>query len=204
MTQSQKVKVWDLPIRLFHWSLVFFFVLSYSTGEELDTVHAWSGYVITALLLFRLVWGLVGSRYARFSHFIYSRAEIVGYLKSLMTRSPRHYLGHNPAAGVMVFLMLASLSLTVWTGMEAYGAEGHGPLASTDLSLISTAYADGDHEDDVESEGEGSELWEELHEFFANFSLFLVFVHIGGVVVSSLVHRENLPRAMMNGYKQTR
>ncbi|WP_455216645.1 cytochrome b/b6 domain-containing protein [Kaarinaea lacus] len=203
MSQIKKIKVWDLGVRVFHWSLVSLFVISYVTGDELETVHAWSGYAIIALLVFRLLWGFVGTRYARFSDFIYSPAEIISYIKSLHGGSPRHYLGHNPAGGVMVLLLLASLALTTFSGLKAYAVEGHGPLAATDVSLISNAYADSDKEDEHDGKGEHEkdEFWEEVHEFFGNFTLFLVFVHIAGVVVSSRLHGENLVKAMINGYK---
>ena len=223
MAQLEKVKVWDLAVRVFHWSLVAFFVISYITGEELETVHAWSGYVVIGLVVFRIFWGLVGSRYARFSNFIYAPYEIVLYLKSLASRSPKHYLGHNPAGGLMIIIMLLSLAMTGWSGLKAYAAEGHGPLASVDVSLISSAYANGDdrdhddddkheygrsgeHNDEHENEGEGveDEFWEETHEFFANFTLLLVFIHIGAVLSSSLLHGENLVRAMITGYKENK
>lgn len=199
MSNPTTIKVWDLPVRIFHWSLVALFFFSYVSGEILETLHAWSGYGVAALVVFRIIWGLVGTRYARFGNFIYSRAEIIAYLKSLLTETPKHYLGHNPAAGVMVLLLLASLAMTCWSGVETYGAEGHGPLASADVSVISSAHADSDH---VEPGSGGSEFWEEVHEVFANFSLFLVFVHIAGVVVSSILHSENLVRAMLSGYKK--
>lgn len=198
MQQQEKIKVWDLPVRVFHWSLVTFFVIAYITGEELDTVHAWSGYVVTGLIVFRIIWGFIGTRHARFGDFVYSRREVKAYIKSLFSRSPRHYLGHNPAGGWMVLILLVSLALTCWTGLEAYGAEGRGPLASVDASPVSTAYAD---DDSHEKNEEGNEFWEEIHEFFVNFTLLMVFVHIAGVLVSSVLHGENLVKAMVRGYK---
>jgi cytochrome b len=99
----------------------------------------------------------------------------------------------------MVLLLLGSLAMTCWSGLEAYGDEGHGPLASVDGSLISSALADRDG--DKHRKG-GSEFCEEVHELFANFTLFLVFLHIAGVVVSSILHGENLVGAMLSGYKK--
>lgn len=203
MQQAKTIKVWDIGVRIFHWSLVLFFTVSYITGDELDTVHAWSGYAIVLLLLFRLVWGFVGTKYARFSNFIYSPARVKEYLNSLKNETPIHYLGHNPAGGWMVVLLLVFLSLTVWTGLEAYAAEGHGPLAQVSMSPINNAYAD----DDDDHEGKGGEkhedsVWEDVHEFFVNTTLALVIIHIGGVVVSSRLHRENLVKAMLTGNKE--
>ena len=195
---QQSIKVWDILVRLFHWSLVIFFTLAYLTGEgELETMHALIGYAIAGLVAFRLIWGLIGTKYARFSNFICSPSEIKAYLQSLMTRHPRHYLGHNPAGGLMVVMMLLVLTLVTWTGLETYAAEGKGPLANISLD-ITAAHADDNHGD--RNRG-GEEFWEELHEFTVNLMLILIFVHIAGVLISSLLHGENLPRAMVTGRK---
>ncbi|HKI59780.1 MAG TPA: cytochrome b/b6 domain-containing protein [Mariprofundaceae bacterium] len=202
---TESIKIWDILVRIFHWSLAIFFVLAYVTGEELDTVHAWAGYVIIGLLAFRIVWGFIGSKYARFSDFIYSPAKIFDYLKSLLSSRPKHYLGHNPAGGAMVILLLVFLSLSSWSGLKAYAVEGKGPLASAEMSLVTLAQADGWYEEEDEHEGsgrEGDEFWEEAHEFFVNFTLLLVFVHLGGVFASSVLHKENLVRAMITGRKE--
>lgn len=200
----ETVKVWDILIRVFHWSLVLFFILAYVTGEELDTVHAWAGYVIIGLLIFRIVWGIFGTKHARFSDFIYTPTEIFAYLKGLFVNKPKHYLGHNPAGGAMIMLMLIFLSLSSWSGLKAYEVEGKGPLASAEMSFVSLAQADGWYEEEHEyGEGsEGDEFWEEAHEFFVNFTLLLIFLHIGGVFISGALHKENLAKAMITGRKE--
>lgn len=211
MATSTTVKVWDLPVRIFHWSLVVCFAVAYLTGEESETLHAWFGYIVAALILFRIVYGFVGSKYARFSDFVYSPAAVIEYLKKLFSGSPKHYLGHNPAAGWMVLVLLVSLALTTWTGLEAYAVEGHGPLAAaTNMSLINTAYADSDDADE-EREGDANvalsgesgedEFWKEIHEFFVNFTLLMIVVHVAGVVISGRLHKENLVKAMITGKK---
>lgn len=220
MSEQNQVKVWDIGVRLFHWSLVALFVISYLSGDEQETLHVWSGYAIIALLVFRIIWGFVGTRYARFSDFVYAPGAVIEYLKSLASGSPKHYLGHNPAGGWMVIALLVSLSLATWSGLKLYAADGHGPLAQ-DISLIASAYADGREDDDDDDAKEGmegrsvvmagengeeenpeEEYWEDIHELFVNLTLLLVFVHIAGVAVSSYLHGENLPRAMMTGYKK--
>jgi len=200
MSQQKTVKVWDLGIRLFHWSLVAMFAIAYISGEDFENIHAWSGYVIAILLIYRLVWGFTGTQYARFSNFIYTPAKVIQYLKSLKAGSPDHYLGHNPAGGWMVILLLIFLLATTWTGLEAYAKEGHGPLAQSSVTIISIAYADDDRIDSKHKKEES--IWEELHELFANLTLALVFIHIAGVAVSSRLHRENLVKAMVKGTKQ--
>ncbi|MGV6815749.1 MAG: cytochrome b/b6 domain-containing protein [Thiotrichales bacterium] len=201
------IKVWDIAVRVFHWTLVVAFVTSYLTGGEETPVHFYSGYTIIGLIVFRILWGFVGSRYARFSDFVYSPGAVLEYLKSLKTASPRHYLGHNPAGGWMILALLASLTLTTFSGLKVYGLEGHGPLAQSapDMALIASAQADDDehHAEEGDNGDEADEeLWEEIHEFFANLTLALVILHIVGVIVSSKLHRENLAKAMVTGRKR--
>jgi cytochrome b len=162
MANNQSVKVWDSAIRIFHWSLLACFIVAYLSGEEEGELHAWAGYVIAALLLFRLVWGFAGPEHARFTDFIYSPVKVLGYLRSLATGSPDHYLGHNPASGWMIVLLLLSLCFAVYSGLQAYAAEGHGPLANVELpSLIAETYAHDDEDDDDEEADEHEE--EEEH-----------------------------------------
>lgn len=209
---DHQFKVWDPLVRVFHWSLVLAFATSYLTGDEWDdwgSVHEISGYMILGLVVFRIIWGFVGSKYARFSDFIYSPKTVIEYLKSLLTTHPKHYLGHNPAGGWMVVILLACLLTTTVTGLKVLADEHQeGPLAQLELqvpSLISVAEArriGGEQAENDEKEGDENESpWKEIHEFFANFTLFLVMVHILGVIVSSRLHKENLARAMITGNK---
>ena len=206
---TETIKVWDILIRLFHWSLAIFFLLAYLTGEgDLEELHAWAGYIIIGLLVFRVVWGLIGSKYARFSDFVYSPTEIFAYLKGLLVDKPKHYIGHNPAGGAMIVLMLIFLSLSSWSGLKAYEAEGKGPLASAEMSLVTLAQADDwyeeEHEHGERGHEEGDEFWEEVHEAFVNFTLLLIFLHLGGVFISGALHKENLVKAMITGRKERR
>lgn len=205
MNDKKLVPVWDILVRIFHWSLVLAFFIAYLTEDDLEDLHIISGYTVLGLITFRVIWGFIGSRYARFSNFIYSPKEIMAYLSSLMTDKPKHYLGHNPAGGAMILALLFSLFATTITGLKVYGVEGHGPLADNgiEVSIISKAYADDDeHEGKHEKNKEEEEFWEEIHEFFSNFTLLLVFLHIAGVIVASRVHGENLVRAMITGKKE--
>ncbi len=182
---DETVKVWDPLVRVFHWTLVLAFTVSYASGEEWLDLHVLAGYLIAGLLGFRVLWGLIGTRHARFSDFVYRPSSIKAYLRDLARLRPRHYLGHNPAGGLMVMILLLSLLATVLTGMAHLAIEeAQGPL----VGLVATT-------------GIWPDLFEETHEFFANFTLLLVFVHITGVLVSSLLHGENLVRAMLTGRK---
>jgi len=203
---ERSVKVWDPLVRIFHWSLVALFIAAYFSAEESESAHAMAGYAISGLLIFRAVWGFIGTKHARFNDFIYSPREIAEYLKGLFTGSSKHYLGHNPAGGLMVIILLITLSATCISGLKAYGEEGHGPFAAGDGFFASTAYADGDEEDERRGQrkGGGDELWEEVHEVFVNGTLILIVIHVAGVLASSYLHKENLTKAMITGRKEIR
>src|SRR5512143_1367894 len=208
MTGEERVKVWDIGVRLFHWTLVVLFTVCYLSGDDESLLHIYSGYGVAALIAFRIVWGFVGTRYARFTDFIRGPRATMDYARSLLSGKPIHYLGHNPLGGWMVIALLLSLAGTCWSGLEAYAVEGHGPLAHQESIFIQSALAQGDEDggENAKAHGKksgGDEFWEEMHEVLANLSLLLVFVHIAGVAVASVMHRENLARAMVTGYKNT-
>lgn len=187
MYTDNQIKVWDLPVRIFHWSLVSAFLLAYLTEDHFMSLHVLAGYVIAGLIVFRLIWGVIGTRHARFSDFYYPPSTVISYLKNVVRFNAEHYIGHNPAGGAMVFALLVSLAITVVTGFAAYGAEqASGPMAEI---MASASHSVG-------------KAAEEIHEFFANFTLLLVMLHVIGVLVASLQHRENLVRSMFNGFKR--
>lgn len=206
LRSPNEVKVWDPLVRIFHCSLVAAFAIAWLSGDEESRLHELAGYAVVGLVLVRIVWGFIGTRYARFSDFVHRPATVLGYAREMLGEKPKHYLGHNPLGGVMVLALLVSLLAAGVTGLALQGAEqGIGPFASlpagttvTMPSIIATAAADDD--DDEEDEG-NEEIWEELHEFSANLTLLLVGLHIAGVIVGSLAHRENLVRAMFTGRK---
>jgi cytochrome b len=183
---TQSVKVWDPLVRVFHWSLVFFFLLAFITEDDWLSVHVQAGYAVSMLVGFRLFWGLVGTRYARFLTFVKSPSTVISHLKGMLSFNAPHYLGHNPVAAVMVIALLISIAMTAFTGMVTIASEGQGPLAATFLANWN------------------GEWMGEIHEFFANFTLLLVFTHIAGVVFSSFLEGENLAKAMVTGRKKYR
>jgi len=184
--EQNEVSVWDPFVRIFHWSLVLTFTVAYLSGEELEVLHNNTGYAVLGLVLLRIIWGFIGTRHARFRDFVYSAAEVKGFLQDTFRRRAQRYLGHNPAGGAMVIVMLLSLVITAVTGIAYLGIEdGAGPLA---MLAGSPEWA--------------SEMFEEVHEFFANLTVLLVVVHVIGVIVESRLHHENLVRAMFNGRKR--
>ena len=187
MQNKTKIKVWDPVVRLFHWTLVSTFFIAYVTEEDFLSLHVWAGYVLLAVIAVRLAWGFIGTRHARFSDFVTSPSTALTYIKDTLRLKAKRYLGHNPAGGLMIVTMLASLVITGASGLLLYGAEEHaGPFAAWFVSE--------------------SHMWEELlegiHEFFANFTVLLVVVHLAGVLVESVLHKENLVSAMWSGEKR--
>lgn len=168
-----EVRVWDPLVRIFHWSLAAGFVIAWLTGDEIKTVHNAVGYAVLGLIAFRVVWGLVGTRHARFSDFLYRPAAITGFLHDMIRGRARRYIGHNPAGGAMIVALLATVAAISATGV----------MMTTDAWW-------------------GVEWVEELHEGCVNFGLVLVGLHVLGVIFSSLEHGENLVRAMITGRKR--
>ncbi len=184
---ADKVKVWDVPVRVFHWSLVAGFAAAYLSAETHKmTVHEWVGYALLALVAFRLVWGFAGSRYARFRSFIFSSQETLAYVRSLRSGHPVHYYGHNPAGALMVFALLALLLAIFVSGLVTLAViDFDGPLLFLANSVSDdTAY-----------------FFRHLHDLLVNVALVLIPLHLLGVVQGSLQHKENLVRAMVTGWK---
>jgi len=199
---KNKVRVWDPLIRLFHWGLVVTFFIAYFTGEEESDLHIYSGYIVLGLISFRLIWGFIGTKHARFGDFLTTPTTAMSYLKGLADK-PKRYIGHNPAGGWMIIIMLITLFVVSWSGLEVYAnEEGLGPLAGDvpELAIINSAYADDDEYDDEDEDEE--EFWEEIHEISSNFMLLLIALHIAGIFISSRLHNENLAKAMLTGKKE--
>jgi len=172
-SRPAKVKVWDIAVRLFHWSLVISYTLAWLSADEWDQFHNLLGYIVGGLIGFRIVWGLVGTTHARFSDFVYAPTTVLKYLRDSMAGRAKRYLGHNPAGGAMVVAMLLAL----------IGVTVSGIALTYDMF-----WAD--------------EWVEEIHEILANATLVLVALHIVGVFYASYEHKENLVKAMITGFKR--
>lgn len=170
------IRVWDPLVRVLHWTLAASFAIAWLTAEEVMSVHEAAGFTVLAIVAVRSLWGLIGTRHARFDDFVPAPAGFLAYVRDLATGRARRFIGHNPAGGVMIVLLLAGLLLTAATGVAmAYGIPGAVPRG---------------------------EALEEVHEAAATATLVLVCLHLTGVVLSSLLHRENLVRAMITGRKR--
>jgi cytochrome b len=167
-----RILVWDAPTRAFHWLQVLSFSAAYllAFSERLRNYHVALGYILLGLLVFRLMWGFAGTRYARFRSFLFTPRETISYLLAMAKGRSAHYLGHNPAGSVSVWLLLALGTFICVTGVMAL-------------------------QDDA------SDLVVDMHAIATDVMLGVILLHLIGVLISSILHRENLVRSMLTGYK---
>jgi cytochrome b len=170
-----EVQVWDLPLRLFHWSLAAAVLVAYFSANIFDAVHEAAGYIVLALIGFRLVWGFAGSRYSRFRIISKLTRSVVRYLAQVARGQPGRYLGLNPAGATMAVALLALLLLSCISGW---------------MQLTQRFF--------------GVDWIEELHAWSSHLILALVIVHVSGVVLMCRLQGENLVRAMFTGRKRNR
>ena len=199
-TGDATVRVWDPLVRLFHWSLVAAVATAWLTADEVQPVHEVAGYTVAGLVAFRLVWGFAGSRYARFAQFVKGPGATLAYLGAMLRGKERRHLGHNPAGAAMVLALLLTLSGTAFTGW-LMADPTRVALLPTLPQIVAPAWAD----EDGDEYGEGREAegpLKDIHETRANLLLLLIAAHVGGVVLASVRHRENLARAMVTGRKR--
>jgi cytochrome b len=182
----EKILVWDLPLRLFHWLLVLLVaisVVSAKTGGNAMQIHMLSGYTVLALLLFRILWGFLGSTHARFASFVRGPAAVIACLRGLVRNEPGQHLGHNPAGAWSVILMLAVLLAQAATGLFANDdIATEGPLAK----LVSKALSD---------------RITGVHQLNVKLLYALIALHLSAVAYYLLYKRENLVKPMLTGFK---
>lgn len=183
-TAERRIHVWDLPTRLFHWSLLVLVVVAWFTGEEEGAaaiLHRYAGEAIAGLLVFRVIWGFVGGERARFADFAAGPSAIIAHVRNLFSQRPKRHLGHNPLGGVAVFMLLAITAGVVFTGLFSGGEDTSGPFTGL----------------------WGLEL-SEAHEVLFRVLQVLVVVHLVGVVVESVKAKDALVPAMITGSKRLR
>lgn len=198
--RAATVRVWDPLLRLFHGGLVAAFATAWLTAAEVQPVHEVAGYTVAGLVAFRRVWGFAGSRHARFSQFAKGPGATLAYLGTMLRGTERRYLGHNPAGAAMILVLLATLSGTAFTGWLMAEPDRVALLPAWP-QVAAPAWA----EDDGDDDGEGREVegpLRDVHEALATLLLGLVALHLGGVALASVRHRENLARAMLTGDKR--
>lgn len=181
----QRTLIWDIPTRLFHWTLAASFAGAWLTSESDPWlgVHVFLGYLMLALVVFRVVWGLVGTHYARFASFWFSPKDALLYLRQIVSGQAKRHVGHNPTGSVAIYGLLLLTVVVGLTGFLTLGIEEQQGLAAGWMSLV-----------------QGRTL-KKLHEASAILMLLLVIGHVAGVVVESILHKENLARSMVTGTK---
>ena len=173
VSREATIRVWDPIVRVFHWSLVASFAIAWLSADEWGALHHWAGYAAGSLIAFRLVYGLVGSRYARFTQFVRSPRTVIGFLNAMRRGDEPRYVGHNPAGGAMIVALILTVGAVATTGW----------MQTTDAFW-------------------GVEWVSEFHELLANLMMTLVVAHVAGVLLASYRHKENLILAMIKGRKR--
>ncbi len=182
-----RVKVWDAPVRAFHWLLLALVGFSWWTGEQGSDwmeYHEWSGYAILVLVVFRIVWGFVGSDTARFADFVRGPSATYAYFRSVLERRPKAYLGHNPLGGWMIVSLLSILLVQAVTGLfgnddSAYEAPLSHWLAHGTSSLITT-----------------------VHAYNFDLLLGLIGLHVAAVATHQVLRHDDMITAMFTGVKR--
>jgi cytochrome b len=175
--------VWDPLVRLCHWSLTGFFFVAYVVENDWPGMHSHAGYTVALLVAFRLIWGMIGPRHAKFSSFFVGPAKTFRYLGALARGKASASAGHDPAGAVMILLLLLGLLVTTVSGMILFAMEGSGPLANTFVESLP------------------GPLLVDIHHFASEATFWLVVVHVLGVLIMSFRNRQNLVRAMITGRK---
>ncbi len=174
------IKVWSLPTRLLHWTLVSSFVVAFYTAphEMMRNIHVYAGYLAGSVIIVRWLYGFLMKDFSAFRRFRPNPSAGLTYITNMLTGKAKRYLGHNPAGALAIYTMLALGSLTVITGYMSFN----------DI-VLPFGMIDEDKMQD-------------FHNFVANTWLGIVALHLIGVTVGSLVHKENLVLAMVTGYKR--
>lgn len=185
----KRVYVWTLPTRIFHWLFVSLIVISWiaSLEDRWLTLHVAAGTAAGALVIFRIIWGIVGPKYSRFGDLTLRVDALKEYMMTLLSPS-RRYVGHNPAASYVMIAMLLTVVLAVVSGMLAYGIQENRGI----LAFLHSGYF------------QNMKVFEEIHEFFVNLLWVLIAAHVGGVIVDRILHKEErtMP-SMIDGYKNS-
>lgn len=170
--QTQNIKIWDLFVRIFHWSVVLIFMLDFWLIEDDGSwsLHRILGYTLAGLVVMRIIWGFIGPHTARFASFFPTPQRVKNHLNDLKQRTVDPREGHNPMGGAMVILLLTMLIVITFSGW----------MQTWDMFW-------------------GEEWLEEVHEISANITMFLVTLHVAAVIIMTKVTGIPLLRTMLTG-----
>ena len=166
------VLVWDGFVRIFHWSLVFGYLLNHFVIADNNPLHNWLGYFILIMICLRILWGFIGSQHAKFKNFIPGIKSLREYLRDLVHFRERDYTGHNPAGAVMICLLILLMTTICISGW----------MMGLDIFW-------------------GVDWVEDLHYYSSSSLLYLMFIHLAGVIYASFRHKQNLILSMVTGHK---
>lgn len=169
----QTINVWDPVVRLFHWSLALSFAMAWLSADRWDNIHEVTGYIAAALIGIRVIWGFIGSHYARFAQFVRKPADTLLFIRQQVRKQEPRYIGHNPMGALMIVALIIIMGITSLTGW----------MYTTDKFW-------------------GVSWVETVHEFGAELLVVLVVLHVAGVIYASLAHHENLVKSMLSGKKR--
>jgi cytochrome b len=189
MKKMKRILVWDPLVRIFHWLLTACFLIAYILEDKMLNLHVLAGSIVLGLVIFRLIWGVMGTAHSRFSDFACSFRQIIQHLHGLVFLRSAHYIGHTPAGSVMIFLLLAGLMVLTLSGVMLYSLEN--------ASLPFAGLMDGINLDTAL-------FIENVHGLIADLLALFILFHVAGVLVESILQKQNLIRAIITGYKTYR
>ena len=184
----QKSYIWSLPTRVFHLLFALFILIAFLTDDDkLLKFHAIAGYSILILLFFRVYWGYFGPKYSLFRDFPANKSEAKEFFKNIFDDKQK-YIGHNPLASYVMIAMLIVTFIVIVTGILAYGIQDGKGIAS----FLNDSFF------------KKMKLFKEIHEFSANFLIFLIIAHLAGIAVDRLLHKKHETlNSIATGYKMT-
>ena len=197
-------RVWDPLVRLSHWGIALGVLVAYVSADDSSTIHGGAGYLVGGLVGLRVIWGFVGAAHARFANFLYPPAEVARYLTELAEFRARRYVGHSPGGGVMALVLLGVLLAAVLSGVWTLAISNRQDLlavaASSESSGVSNQAVRGDAAMSIESRDTIPS--EDVHAAIANLALVLIVMHVLSVLLVSMIHKENLTKSMLTGFKR--
>ncbi len=181
----QRTLIWDLPTRLFHWTLASCFAIAWLTseGDRWHSLHVFAGYLMLGMVAFRVVWGFAGSHFSRFASFWFGPREAFDYLKQVASGHADRHVGHNPTGSLAIYILLALAVAVGFSGIVTMGGDEQQGIAAGWSTFAQI------------------KVLKQIHELGAILMLMVVAGHVTGVVVESVMHKENLARSMVTGFK---
>ena len=180
--------MWDVVVRILHWSLVNTFLTVFNTTHQANNIHIYGGYTILFLVCMRVIWGFIGSHHAKFKNFLRHPRYATSYVSEVFMGTQKYYVGHNPAGGFMVVILLACLTMTSLSGIKDHQQRtGININGKSSINMNKTPGM--------------TTSWVAIHHILSTLTLMAIAIHLFAIILMSLVHNEILPYAMITGKK---